>query len=232
MAGRNASGEGSLYRRRDGRWAGAAFVDTVSGQRKRIHVYAATRQEVHDRLADKLVAARQGVRTPDKEWTVGAYLDYWLTTVVAVKNRPRTAELYASTVRLHIQPALGTIRLTKLTVQNVQAVINTHLTQGRSQGDDHARPSTQRPEAGRFGIVQTRSREGCADDAEGQARSEPPARGPVPRCRTRLAAAMEATLGVTTDTSSSPRRAATKLCDTEATSRAEDPGKEGNGQTS
>lgn len=137
MAGRKASGEGSIYRRGDGRWAGAAFVDTVSGQRKRIHVYAATRHEVHDRLADKLVAARQGIRTPDKEWTVGAYLDYWLTTVVAVKNRPRTAELYAATVRLHLQPALGTVRLTKLTVQNVQALINAHLTQGRSLRTAH-----------------------------------------------------------------------------------------------
>lgn len=132
MAGRKPSGEGSLYRRGDGRWAGAAFVDTVSGERKRIHVYAATRQEVHDRLADKLTAARKGIRTPDKEWTVGAYLDYWLNTVVTVKNRPRTAELYTATVRLHLQPALGSLRLSRLTVHDVQALLNRHLAQGRS----------------------------------------------------------------------------------------------------
>jgi integrase len=132
MAGRKANREGSIYRRRDGRWAGAAFVDTVSGQRKRIHVYASTRQEVHDRLADMLTKARQGIRTPDKELTVGAYLDYWLSNVVAVKNRPRTAELYAATIRLHLKPALGTIRLTRLSVQKVQTMLNNYLAKGGS----------------------------------------------------------------------------------------------------
>jgi integrase len=132
MAGRKANHEGSIYRRGDGRWGGSAFVDTVSGKRKRIHVYAATRQEVHDRLADKLTDARKGIRTPDKEWTVGAYLDYWLSSVVAVKNRPRTAELYTATVRLHLTPVLGNVRLTKLSVQSVQTLLNAHLAKGRS----------------------------------------------------------------------------------------------------
>lgn len=132
MASRKANGEGSIYRRGDGRWAASAFVDTVSGKRKRVHVYGPTRQHVHDRLADKLTEARRGIRTPDKEWTVGAYLDYWLNTVVAAKNRPRTAELYEGTVRLHLKPALGATRLTKLTVQDVQALLNDHLSRGRS----------------------------------------------------------------------------------------------------
>lgn len=132
MGSRKANGEGSIYRRGDGRWAGSAFVDTLSGQHKRIHVYAATRQEVHDRLADKLTEARKGIRTPDKEWTVGAYLDYWLTAVVAVKNRPRTTELYEATVRLYLTPALGKMRLSKLNVQNVQTLLNRQLAQGRS----------------------------------------------------------------------------------------------------
>lgn len=132
MAGRRANSEGSIYRRGDGRWAGAAFVDTVSGQRKRIHIYAATRQEVHDRLADKLSEARKGIRTPDKEWTVAAYLDYWLASVVAVKNRPRTVELYEATIRLHLKPVLGTTRLSRLTVQNVQSFLNASLVKGRS----------------------------------------------------------------------------------------------------
>lgn len=132
MAGRKANGEGSIYRRSDGRYAASAFVDTTDGHRKRIHVYGATRQEVHDRLEDKLALARKGIRTPEKEWTVGSYLDYWLTTVVAVKNRPRTAELYESTVRVHLAPRLGKIRLTKLTVADVQSVLNDQLKSGQS----------------------------------------------------------------------------------------------------
>jgi len=132
MASRKANGEGSIYRRSDGRYAASAFVDTTDGKRKRIHVYASTRQEVHDRIADTLALARKGIRTPEKEWTVGAYLDYWLTTVVSVKNRPRTAELYESTVRVHLTPQIGTIRLTKLTVADVQRLLNNQMAQGRS----------------------------------------------------------------------------------------------------
>jgi integrase len=144
MAGRKANSEGSIYRRGDGRWAGAAFVDTVSGQRKRVHVYAATRQEVHDRLADILTTARKGIRTPDKEWNVGAYLDYWLQEVATVKDRPRTIELYESVIRLHLKPALGSIRLTKLTVRDVQTMLNQQVTQGRSLRSVHLARSVLR----------------------------------------------------------------------------------------
>ncbi|MGQ4272199.1 tyrosine-type recombinase/integrase [Nocardiopsis changdeensis] len=142
--GRRANGEGSIYRRGDGRWGASAFVDTISGKRKRVHVYGRTRQEVHDQLAEKLTQARAGIRAPDKEWTVGAYLDYWLTTVVAAKNRPRTGELYEGTIRLYLKPALGTIRLTKLSVQDVQAMLNHHLERGKSLRSLHQMRSVLR----------------------------------------------------------------------------------------
>lgn len=141
---KRANGEGSIYRRGDGRWGASAFVDTVNGRRKRVHVYARTRQEVHDQLAEKLTQARAGIRTPDKEWTVGAYLDYWLSTVVAAKNRPRTVELYEGTIRLYLKPALGTIRLTKLRVQDVQAMLNHHLEHGISLRSLHQMRSVLR----------------------------------------------------------------------------------------
>jgi len=104
-----------------------AFVDTVSGIRKRIQVLGHSRQEVHDKLEDKLAQARKGIRTPDKEWTVGDYLDYWLREVAAVKDRPRTVELYELIIRLHLKPTLGSVRLSKLTVHDIQAVLNRHV---------------------------------------------------------------------------------------------------------
>jgi hypothetical protein len=50
MSGKRANGEGSIYKRADGRWGASVFVDTVDGMRKRIHIYGATRQEVHDHV--------------------------------------------------------------------------------------------------------------------------------------------------------------------------------------
>jgi integrase len=137
MSGKRANGEGSIYQRTDGRWGASAFVDTVNGQHKRIHIYGKTRQDVHDRLADKLAEARKGIRTPDREWTVGAYLDYWLASVVTTKNRPRTAELYEGYVRLYLKPLLGPVKLTKLTVPDVQDFLNQHLAAGHSVRSVH-----------------------------------------------------------------------------------------------
>lgn len=110
----------------------SVYVDLTNGQRKRIHLYGASRQEVHDKLADTMMLARKGVRTPVTSWTVGAYLDYWLQTVVAIKNRPRTAELYEGTVRLYLKPELGPIPLGKLTVGDVQRMLNNQHETGLS----------------------------------------------------------------------------------------------------
>lgn len=137
MTGKRANGEGSIYKRADGRWGASVYVETSSGKRRRIHIYAGTRQEVHDRLADKLTEARKGIRTPDKEWTVDGYLDYWLREVVTANDRPRTVELYESVIRLHLKPVVGSIRITKLSVRDVQSMLNQQLEQGRSLRSVH-----------------------------------------------------------------------------------------------
>lgn len=67
MPSKRADGEGSIYRRADGRWGASAFVDTANGKRKRIHIYGRTRQEVHDRITEKLAPAQKGIRTPDRQ---------------------------------------------------------------------------------------------------------------------------------------------------------------------
>jgi|GEM_PF-208855 len=144
MSGKRANGEGSIYRRADGRWGASAFLETTSGKRKRIHVYGRTRQEAHDRLTEKLAQARKGIRTPDKEWTIGAYLDYWLDNVVTPKNRPRTIELYEACIRRRLKPALGSIRLSKLTVQQLQTFLNEQLAAGVSTRSIHQIRSTLR----------------------------------------------------------------------------------------
>ena len=47
-------------------------------------------------------------------------MDTWLRDTVALRNRPRTAEGYATIVRKHISPTLGHIQLVKLQPADVQ----------------------------------------------------------------------------------------------------------------
>ncbi|MEU2869786.1 site-specific integrase [Streptomyces olivoreticuli] len=129
---RNSTGEGTIYRRRDGRYEAAAYFLTTSGSRKRLRVYAKTREEAHDLLLEAKVQARQGVPIPDRSWKVGEYLDYWLEQVVRVNRRRTTYGRYEVTVRKHLIPGLGKHSLSRLSVPIVQQFLNERLGEGCS----------------------------------------------------------------------------------------------------
>ncbi|HJP68132.1 MAG TPA: site-specific integrase [Sphingomicrobium sp.] len=125
--GRHANGEGTIYRRKDGRYEAAAYLLTTSGNRKRVRVYGKTRHEVHDKLTKVKARADDGVPIPDHKTKLADYLDYWLEAMVRPNRRPRTYELYEATVRLNLKPRLGQHSLSRLSVPVVQAFFNQEL---------------------------------------------------------------------------------------------------------
>lgn len=127
MARRNANGEGTIYQRKDGRYEGALFVQTVSGRRKRVRVYGATRGEAHARLVDAKADANSGVPVPDHAWRLGDYLDYWLENVVRPTKRSATYEQCRRVAQQHLKPTLGRYQLKELSVPIVQAYLNAKL---------------------------------------------------------------------------------------------------------
>lgn len=132
MARRNANGEGTIYRRKDGRYEGAVYVLTTSGDRKRVRLYGATRAEVHVKLTEAKAKNDQGAPRADKVWNVGDYLDYWLAEVIKPNRRGTTYDLYESNVRLYLKPGLGHLSLNRLSVSTLQRFLNQHSTEGRS----------------------------------------------------------------------------------------------------
>lgn len=132
MAGRNANGEGTIYKRKDGRYEGAVYLMTTSGKPKRIRVYGKTRQEVHDKLADAKTQVRRGTPIADRSWTLSDYLAYWLDDVVKTNRRRTTYSRYEVTVRRDLTPGLGRHRLNRLTVPIVQRFFNEQLAAGCS----------------------------------------------------------------------------------------------------
>ena len=75
------NGEGTVYRRKDGRYEAAAYVLTTAGTRKRVRVYGRTRQEASAKLTELLAQNRRGVPVSVADQTVGDYLEYWLEHV-------------------------------------------------------------------------------------------------------------------------------------------------------
>lgn len=71
---RRGRGEGSIFRRSDGRWA--AYVSTGGGDRR--YLYGRTRQEVAQKLLGALKAHGDGLPLPGERETVGSFFPAWV----------------------------------------------------------------------------------------------------------------------------------------------------------
>src|SRR6266536_978170 len=129
---RRINGEGTISRRKDGRYEAKAWVETTSGITKRISLYGKTRAEAHEKLTAALAQKQQGVPVPDRMPRLGDYLDYWLENVIRTNRRPATYEQYEWNVRLYLKPALGACYLSRLSVPMVQTFLNERLAEGHS----------------------------------------------------------------------------------------------------
>lgn len=69
---RRATGEGSVYETKQGRWVGATYADTNTGGRKRVVVYGRTRAVARKKLCDLQKELDAGVRVSVENWTVQA----------------------------------------------------------------------------------------------------------------------------------------------------------------
>src|SRR5215813_2811721 len=129
---RRINGDGSVYKRKDGYWAGAFFARTTTGALKRVVVYGRTLDEARDKLIKAQQQSRAGVPVPDEAWKLGLYLEHWLENFVKRNRRPATYNLYEMIVRLYLIPGLGSRKLTTLTVLMVQEFLNRRLQKGDS----------------------------------------------------------------------------------------------------
>src|ERR687889_24826 len=129
MAKRRGNGEGTITRRKDGRWEARYTAQTANGPKRRV-LYGKTRQEVAKKLT-KAMADRDGGVTFDAEnQTVGEFLARWIDTSVKDNVRPRTLSNYQLQVRQHIIPALGRMKLANLSPAHVQGFYRSKLDAG------------------------------------------------------------------------------------------------------
>ncbi|MFJ9709706.1 tyrosine-type recombinase/integrase [Streptomyces sp. NPDC101234] len=145
MSGKRGNGEGSIYPYKNG-FAAYVWVDTPEGKRKRKYVYGKTRDEVHDKWIDLHAEAKKGP-VATRHRTLAVFLAYWLSEIVKPNLAPLTYVSYEGSVRLYINPHLGSKRLDKLTVRDVREWLNklAATCQCCAQGKDaKRRPAAQR----------------------------------------------------------------------------------------
>lgn len=123
MAKRRANGEGTITKRKDGRYQAAAYVFRPDGTRVRKFVYGKTRDEVSGKLTELQQKTRQGVPAATSAMRLEDYLTYWLSAVAAVRLKPSTFMSYEVMATLYIAPSLGRKSLNRLTPADVRSFL-------------------------------------------------------------------------------------------------------------
>lgn len=127
MAGRKrrGRGEGSIYRRKDGR-----YVGQYAANGKRRYVYGATRAEVSKRLTAAIAERDRGIVFDSENLSLADYLDMWLDSIRGTV-RESTWVRHEINVRVHLKPALP-CKLDKLHELQVQSLYRRKLDEGQS----------------------------------------------------------------------------------------------------
>jgi integrase len=116
---RRGQGEGSIYRRSDGRWVAVLDLGWRDGKRTRKYLYGRTRDQVAQRLARALAQQQQGYEFANERLTVEQFLGRWLEAKQGTV-RPGTWARYEELVRLHVNPKIGRHRLVRLKPEQLQ----------------------------------------------------------------------------------------------------------------
>lgn len=123
---RRGKNEGSVYRRKDGKWVGQVTVGyrPDNGKPIRKYTYANTREEAARWVALTLTTELDKETHPvSGDLLLKDFLHKWLTTFKVHEVCSRTMELYYSSERLHIVPELGGAPLDSLTPLKIQTFL-------------------------------------------------------------------------------------------------------------
>ena len=114
-------------------WNTGAWVAQITlpdGRRK--SRLSKSQKVCRDWLQEQRNLINSGTWVASDKITVGDYLDRWYADVAVNTLRPKTLESYVGTIRLHIKPEIGSIKLTSLRPDQIQAMYTRKLNQGLS----------------------------------------------------------------------------------------------------
>ncbi len=129
---KRGNGEGSIFKREDGRWCAAISAGWRNGKVLRKYIYGQTKDEVRQKLTKAKRDQDMGLPIAMERQKLSDYLHNWLENSAKPSIRPKTYVSYEQLIRVHINPALGGIYLEKLAPQHIQQFINDKLAEGLS----------------------------------------------------------------------------------------------------
>ncbi len=161
---RRGNNEGSITRRKDGRWMGRYTIQTATGPKQKA-IYGKTRAEVAEKLTKAMADRDGGLYFEAENLSVSEFLRRWLNDSVRGSVRASTHASYRRQVERYIVPAIGHMKLKKLTPAHVQGLYRSMLDRGlstRTVQYTHAVLRRAMKQATRWGMI---PRNPC-DDAD------------------------------------------------------------------
>ena len=148
MAKKRGNGEGSISKRKDGRWWGRYTVHTPDGPKQRA-VYGKTRAAVAAKLHKAMADVDSGIYYDAGKLTMSEYLDRWIEDCVVPlvsqgKLEHSTYIRYAGIVRNHIKPVLGSKKLKDLGRGEVRRLYNNKSKELAPRSIDYIHVTLQR----------------------------------------------------------------------------------------
>ena len=133
MAKKRANGEGSIRKRKDGRWEGryTAGHDPETGKAIYKNVLGKTQADVKEKLKQAIGETQALDVTKAGKYTVGEWMEVWFQDYAKIKVRPSSHQTYQGYIHNHIRPNIGDIPLEKLTSLDLQKFYKKLLTEGR-----------------------------------------------------------------------------------------------------
>ncbi|TPK70184.1 site-specific integrase [Mesorhizobium sp. B2-4-15] len=127
--------KGHIRERSPGHWAIILDVgepDPKTGKKKRKwHSFKGTKREAQNECSRLITALTQGQYVEPTKQTVAEFLEEWLT-FIKPSVAPKTHERYAEICRKGLSPIIGTVILSKLKTDRIDAAFSTALTKPRA----------------------------------------------------------------------------------------------------
>lgn len=134
--------KGHLRERTKGHWWAVVDIgeDPETGKRRQKwhKLTAATKKKAQDELNKLLTEMATGAYVAPSALTVGEYLARWLEGYAKPNVAAQTYQRYEVIIRLHLTPALGAIKLSKLHPMDIQRCHAEALESGRKDGRGQA----------------------------------------------------------------------------------------------
>lgn len=132
--GKRANGEGSVYKRTDGRWAATLTYVDAAGATKRQTFYGKTQADVRAKLKEAKGRTEKGAPPKDARVRLGEFTERWIATTLAASDRKDTTkQVYAGLARTHVVGgAIGSKTLDRVKPTDVEGMVLALRAAGKS----------------------------------------------------------------------------------------------------